>query len=355
MAETVSLSARATAQQLPVHGTRRHNRAVVLQTLLREETASRADLARMTGLARPTITEVIRELLATGIVIETGQSQEVRVGKPSVMLEIDRRAVQSIAIDLTGRNWIAGAVCAPDGSVLLRSEVARDPDADVAASVAAIAARLVEQSDAAVLGIGLGIGLDQRHEITACNAALAAQPATASLPVHTGLEADVVARAEAGHGTDEFLLVRLGAVTSTAIITAYTADASTARELAHLDVGGDAGRECVCGSRTCVHVWLAVLAERCENAPDETARDAVRDEAGARLGAPLAAIVSALDLPQVVLSGDTALLGERLCHAAETALMSARLPGAHVEVRASAVRDAVLHGVAAQVLAYELA
>ena len=355
MVATTSLSPRAAAQQLPGHGSRRHNRGVVLQTLLREETASRADLARLTGLARPTITDVVRELLETGVVIETGQSQEVRVGKPSVMLEIDTRAAQSIAVDLTAPEWIAGAVCAPDGSILLRNEIARDAVTDVGAAVAGLVARLSAQSGVPVLGVGLGIRLTDDGEAAAVTAALAQLPETASLPVHVSLEADLVARAEAGHGTAEFLLVRLGEVISTAIMTDYTAAAPTARELAHVDVGGDAGRACRCGNHGCVHVWIAVLAERVQSATDEHTREALRIEAGTRLGKPLAAIVSALDLPEVVLSGNCALRGDELCDAAETALMAARLPNAHVEVRCSTLEDAVLRGAAGQVLATELA
>ncbi|UNK70784.1 ROK family transcriptional regulator [Microbacterium sp. H1-D42] len=355
MVANTSLSSRATAQQLPGLGTRRHNRGVVLQTLLREETASRADLARLTGLARPTITEVIRELLATGVVIETGHSQEVRVGKPSVMLEIDAQAAQSIAVDLTRPDWIVGAVCGPDGSIRLRHEIARASASDQGAAVTTLVARLSAQSGVPVLGVGIGVPLGADEEATAVSAALATAPETVSLPVHIAAEADLVARAEAGYGTDEFLLVRAGDVISTAIVTEYTAGTPTARELAHLDVGGDAGRACRCGNSGCVHVWLAVLGERIETAADEDAKDALRREAGTRLGTPLAAIVSALDLPHVVLSGTSGLRGDALCDAAETALSAARLPSAHVEVRCSGMEDAVLRGAAAQVLAVELA
>lgn len=355
MVANISLSSRATAQQLPGLGTRRHNRGVVLQTLLRESTASRADLARLTGLARPTITEVIRELLAAGVVIETGHSQEVRVGKPSVMLEIDAQVAQSIAIDLTRPDWIVGAVCGPDGSIRLRHEVTRTSASDLGAAITALVSRLTAQSGVPVLGVGIGVPLDAVEESAAVLAALATAPETANLSVHVGVEADLVARAEAGFGTDEFLLVRTAEVISTAIVTEYSADTSTARELAHLDVGGDAGRACRCGSSACVHVWMAVLTERIAATADENAREALRREAGTRLGTPLAAIVSALDLPHVVLSGTSELRGDELCDATETALGAARLPNAHVEVRCSAMEDAVLRGAAAQVLALELA
>lgn len=353
MAAPTSLSSRATAQQLPGQGSRRHNRGVVLQTLLRETTASRADLARLTGLARPTITEVIRELLATGLVIETGQSQEVRVGKPSVMLEIDPEAALSIAVDLTEPDWIIGAVHAPDGGIKLRTEIARASIDDTAGAVGELVASLSARSGAHVLGVGIGVALGAMDDADACAQAIAARTETAQLPVHVAAEADLIARAEAGFDTGEFLLLHLGEPITTAIVTEYTGD-RTARELAHLDVGGDAGHTCRCGSSACVHAWLHALSAQIAETDDETEIDRLRVEAGARLGTSLAAIVSVLDLPKVVLHGTTALRGDEMCLAAEDSLGRARLQTAHVEVRCSRLADAVLTGAALQVLAAEL-
>ncbi|MFE6996300.1 winged helix-turn-helix transcriptional regulator [Microbacterium sp. NPDC057659] len=345
-----------TATHIPVHGARRHNRGVVLQALLRETSASRADLARLTGLARPTITEVVRDLLADGVVIETGQSQETRVGKPSVLLEVDGDAVQTIAVDLTSPNWIVGAVCAPDGRILVRQEIARDSTSDLPAAVAALVARLAAQAGCPVLGVGFGVPMNAASgDAAAFIGALSTHAETALLPAYAAAEADLAARAEAGYGDSEFLLVRLGEVVSTAIVTGYTAGTDTARELAHLDVGGDPGRDCRCGNSGCVHAWIAVLEERMDAATDERTREALRIEAGERLGTPLAAIASALDLPQVVLSGTSSLMGPELCSAAESALTAARLRNAPVEVRCGQTEDAVLRGAAAQVLAAELA
>ena len=45
---------------------RRHNRALVLQSLFREGPVSRADLARATGLTPPSASDLVAELLAAG-------------------------------------------------------------------------------------------------------------------------------------------------------------------------------------------------------------------------------------------------------------------------------------------------
>lgn len=346
---------------LPTHAQsqRRRNRGAVLQALLGEVTASRADLARLTGLSRPTISEVVGDLITDGVILETGQSTGTRPGKPAVMLEVDGESLQTIAVDLSEPDWIVGAVCGPDGRVLVRRETARSGGDDLPGATSALVAELARVAGTTPLGVGIGVPMGMTTgDLSALEGAVRAQPSVVSLPVHVVADAELAARAEARVApTDqEFLLVRLGDGISTAIVTGYLGDsgARTARELAHVDVGGDAGRACRCGQRGCVHAWTAEFGARIAGASDETSRAALRVQAGAALGKPLAAIVSALDLPHVVLSGSSDLIDEGFCSAAETALAAARLTHAHVEVRRSEAEDAVLRGAVAQVLAAEL-
>ena len=56
---------RPTARSLPEHA-RGHNRSLVLQTLYRSGTRSRADIARETGLTRVTISDLVAELIDRG-------------------------------------------------------------------------------------------------------------------------------------------------------------------------------------------------------------------------------------------------------------------------------------------------
>ena len=48
--------------------TRRHHRSLLLQQLFREGPASRADLARTTGLTRVTVSDLVGELVSDGLV-----------------------------------------------------------------------------------------------------------------------------------------------------------------------------------------------------------------------------------------------------------------------------------------------
>ena len=65
---------------------RRHHRSLLLQQLFREGPASRADLARTSGLTRVTVSDLVGELVADGLVEELGAPAESRVGKPPTLV-----------------------------------------------------------------------------------------------------------------------------------------------------------------------------------------------------------------------------------------------------------------------------
>lgn len=64
---------------------RRHHRSLLLQQLFGEGAASRADLARTTGLNRVTVSDLVGELVAEGLVEEPGAPAGARVGKPPTL------------------------------------------------------------------------------------------------------------------------------------------------------------------------------------------------------------------------------------------------------------------------------
>src|SRR6187431_2062689 len=68
---------RPSTKVLPEHA-RGHNRSLVLQTLYRGGLQSRADLARETGLTRVTVSDLVAELIADGLVIETDHKGAAR-------------------------------------------------------------------------------------------------------------------------------------------------------------------------------------------------------------------------------------------------------------------------------------
>src|SRR5690606_36198873 len=148
---------RPSAKVLPEHA-RGHNRSLVLQTLYRGGLRSRADLARETGLTRVTISDLVAELIADGLVDETGQRDEGRPGKPAILLDLNRDGYRIIGADLSDTGVFRAAVLDIDGNILTHREVATDgaSGAEVTAIVLQLVAELITAAEKPILGIGIG-------------------------------------------------------------------------------------------------------------------------------------------------------------------------------------------------------
>src|SRR4051812_26621484 len=70
---------------------REGNRARLVDALRRAGTASRADLARATGLSRSTVSSLVADLQERGVVSERGDDRS-RAGRPGVLLALDPSA-----------------------------------------------------------------------------------------------------------------------------------------------------------------------------------------------------------------------------------------------------------------------
>ena len=112
---------RPSAKSLPEHS-RSHNRALVLQTLYRAGSISRADLARATGLTRVTISDLVAQLISDDLIVELGQREDARPGKPATLLDINRSGFQILGLDLSD-HAVLRAACST--STVTSSSVAR--------------------------------------------------------------------------------------------------------------------------------------------------------------------------------------------------------------------------------------
>jgi len=77
-----------------VRDLRRGNRAAVLWSLYLSQARSRQELSAATGLSAASVTNVVRELIDEGIIIETGLA-ESDGGRPRAMLGITRGTAMS--------------------------------------------------------------------------------------------------------------------------------------------------------------------------------------------------------------------------------------------------------------------
>lgn len=365
---------RTGAATLPSDG-RAHNLSLVRQTLHSAGAMSRAELSRTLGLTRVTVSDLVSDLLERGHVVELGQSDEVRPGKPAILVDINRQGLQVIGMDLAENSVLRAAVLDLDGNILERVEhsLSEETGREVVNQVLELASEAVALASATLLGIGVGTpGIVNSDGVvtTAPNFEWKDVALRDLLEEHTGLptlvsnDADAAVHADQtfGGGSDDMVLVKIGrGVGSGLIVGGRRARGahSAAGEIGHVTVGTDGGTMCKCGKAGCLETWMSVpsleraLAEAAASSEPEASADVVLREAGERLAIALAPVVGALDLAEVVLSGPRELLEGSLLDAVQQTLLERLLhqDPSPVSVRLAAdAQDIVLRGAAVMVL-----
>lgn len=372
-AHTPGRALRPSAKILPEHA-RGHNRSLVLQTLYRAGDQSRADIARSTGLTRVTISDLVAELIAEGLVVETGQSANIRPGKPSTLLAMNLSAYQIIGIDLSDYAQFRGAVLDLGGNILSRADIplAGSTGADATGKVAALVETLIGQATGRILGVGVGSpGVVDRDGVVlrAPNLGWSNERLQSSLsdrfplPVVVANDANAAVLAEHSFGgaDRDLMLIKVGHGVGSALLlggSLHYGSGFAAGEIGHVVVGTGDGAPCVCGKSGCLETWLAAprLDAQLKDA-DASARHHILTEAGRHLGLALAPVVGALNLAEVVLSGPTELLDGPLAEATIEALRNRTMAEFHgdLTVRMTTLgEDIVMRGAAVMVLSGQL-
>ena len=144
--------------KLLAEDTRRHHRSLILQHLFAEGPASRADLARASGLTRVTVSDLVGGLISDGLLGELGSPAESKVGKPPTLVGLLPDAAHIVALDLSSLDRMAGAVVNLSGQVKARAEVPLDGACgqEAVGIAVGLAERLRASIDRPVLGVGVG-------------------------------------------------------------------------------------------------------------------------------------------------------------------------------------------------------
>ncbi len=352
---------------------RRHHRSLLLQQLFREGPASRADLARTTALTRVTVSDLVGELVAEGLVEELGAPAEARVGKPPTLVGLVPDATHIIGLDLSADDRMTGAVVNLLGQVRARHEI-EIGDAqgeDAVQLVHRLAAELIAMTDRPVLGVGVGspgVVDPAGTVIDAPNFAWADTPLSTSLaaalgvPVFVANDANTAVLGEhtfGQTGDGGLMVLRVGIGVGAGLVLGGSllhGHLGAAGEIGHVTVDPD-GDVCACGRRGCLETILAAPRLRRRLAEPGTDRDAVLTEVGERLGVTLAPVVGTLNIHELVLSGPTELLDGPLREAADRVVRERTMPvsSAGLTVRTSTLgADVVLIGAAVLVLSGQL-
>ncbi|HEY0259006.1 MAG TPA: ROK family transcriptional regulator [Lacisediminihabitans sp.] len=365
---------RPSSKVLPEHA-RGHNRSLVLQTLYSSGHQSRADVARSTGLTRVTVSDLVADLMAEGLVIEMGQREGARPGKPATLIDIDRGAFQIVGIDLSEYSVFRGAVLDLDGTILGRAEIplAGSTGQQAVDKVVTLAERLVAMATAPILGLGVGspgvVDLDGVVR-SAPNLGWSGVRLRDILSERFGLavvvandaNAAVLAEHSFGEATGDLMLVKIGHGVGAGLLVGGTllyGSRFAAGEIGHVVVGTDGGAECSCGKHGCLETWLATprLDAKLAAAHSAGEREDILREAGERLGIALAPLVGGLNVADVVLSGPAGLLDGTLLTATLETVRARTMAEFHSDLvlRLTTLGDdIVLRGAAVMVLSERL-
>jgi predicted NBD/HSP70 family sugar kinase len=339
--------------------------------LFREGPASRADLARATGLTRVTTSDLIGELIAEGLAEELGTPAESRVGKPPTLVGVAADSTHIVGVDLSANDRMTGAVVNLLGQVEARHELAIDgATGDEAVElVHRLVAGLIGMTDRPVLGVGVGSPgvvdaagtVIDAPNLSWVDTALSASLAEAfALPVFVANDANTAVLGEhtfGGSGTGGLMVLRIGTGVGAGLVlegSLLHGHRGAAGEIGHVVVDPE-GERCACGRTGCLETILAVPRLRRRLTAGDA--DDVLTRAGEQLGAALAPVVGTLNLQELVLSGPQDLLDGPLREAADRTIRSRTMPVSSegLVVRASILgEDVVLVGAAGLVLAGQL-
>ncbi len=81
-----------------------HNKRLILKTIYKQKQISRAAIARSTHLTRPTVSNIVAELMAERLVKEVGQTPS-EGGKPATLLSVAEDSHCLIGIDLANSEF----------------------------------------------------------------------------------------------------------------------------------------------------------------------------------------------------------------------------------------------------------
>ena len=334
----MALPVKATHQQ-----TRVHNERLVVRTLYDHGPISRADVARITGLTRTTVSDVVSTLLDDGVVREIGRGASTG-GKAPILLEVDEDARLVVGLDL-GEERFAGSLVNLRGEIRRTVELpvaGRDGD-DAVQLVFELLDELLERVTAPLLGIGIGTpGLVDTPSGTirrAVNLEWRDLPLgdivgeRFGVPVNVANDSQAAALAEytyaGGDRVPNLIAIRVGRGVGAGLILRgelFQGDGSGAGEIGHVVVADD-GEVCRCGRTGCLETVAGMRAvERAASAAAgreidlrelRRALDAgepwagtVVDDAARALGRAIAGLIGALDVPRRVLLGPVTELGE---------------------------------------------
>lgn len=396
----VTIPGKATHQQ-----TRAHNAALVLRALYDHGPVSRAEVARMSGLTRTTVGDLVGDLISEGMAREIGRGPSTG-GKAPILLELVDEARHVVGLDLAELQF-RGALVNLRGNVVQTAErEVGGADGDAAVDlVHELIVELAAGRSETLLGIGVGApGIVDAATGTIRWAVNLNWPDLPlgdmlreryRLPVQVANDSRAAALAlqlfgERHSGTANLVAITVGRGIGAGVVLGgelFHGDGFGAGEIGHTTVVEE-GPECRCGRIGCLET-VASSRALMGNATDAAKADphgflgtrlaaagqlgltdlvaglAVNDEvtrrivvtAGRYLGQVVGGLIGVLDVEQIVLHGSVTVLGEPWLQAVRDEARRRSFPplSSKVEINIAApIGDLVVMGASALLLTSEL-
>ena len=329
------------------------NRGRVINALRERGRASRAEIARATGLSRSTVSSIVSDLIESGLLTEERDALGVAYGeaggRPPVLLSLDPSAGLAVGIDF-GHTHLRVAVSDLSHEVL--AETRRELDVDHSADQGLDAAvELVDQvlNEAkvernAVLGVGMGLPgpINSSTRTVGSSSILpgwvgvdaaAEMERRLRLPVHVENDANLGALAEyvwgSGRGHSDVIYIKLSSGVGAGLLLGgrlHEGAGGTAGEIGHTPAQQGTAI-CRCGSRGCLETVASARAiaeqlgaSRGEpvstqellrlTAEGDPAAARLIAEAGREIGVALAGLCNLINPDCVIIGGDLSAAGE---------------------------------------------
>ncbi|MFD3569950.1 ROK family protein [Streptomyces sp. NPDC058671] len=272
---------------------RRANLALVLAEVRSSGPASRATVARGTGLTRATVSSLVGELIEHGLVREADFQQDGSVGRPGRHLEVDGRTVGALGLEINSRYL---AACSVDlaGRTLQERRLVHDATTrgaeETIRALASLAGELVEHAGRAGVRMA-GVGVAVPGPVAVATGRVRSAPnlhwhdvpvaellrSMAALPDDLGVvvdnEANLAALAEWDHshaGVTDLVYVTGEAGMGAGIVSGgrlLRGASGFSGELGHVQID-PAGARCACGRTGCLETKVALPAALRTAAPD---------------------------------------------------------------------------------------
>ncbi|HEX4519634.1 MAG TPA: ROK family transcriptional regulator [Gaiellaceae bacterium] len=355
------------------------NRLRVIDALRQRGTASRSEIARHTGLSRTTVTTLVSDLQARGLVVEQPFGESQGRGRPPTLLRLDPSVGAVVGMHFDHRHV---RVAVADLSSTVLAERWEELDVDHAAttaldSAAALVAVALEEAGierSRVVGAGVALsgpvdrdgtvgstvilpgweGLNAIDELTR----------RLELPVSVDNDANLGALAEvsfgAGRGMSDVIYVMVASGVGAGIVLdgrLHRGVTGLAGELGHVRVRAE-GAVCRCGNRGCLETVASTDAMLSLLRPVESGEtnigalvemvaagdigaQRVVNDAGREIGRVVAGLCNVLSPSGVIVGGDLGIVADSLMNGIREALDRYALPPvrAALELRAGVLGE----------------